>query len=171
MKVKDINFLDLVNYKTPCVFIGTHTCSFKCDKECGRAVCQNSPLAALPTIDFDNKNILQTVADNPVVKAIVIGGLEPFDDFYDLMKFVQDSKAWQLKNVDLVIYTGYNESEIDRCKYRELYIHGHSFANIIIKFGRFIPDSEGRYDDLLGIRLASDNQYAKNIEEVLGIEV
>ena len=37
------------------------------------------------------------------------------------------------------------------------------FKNIIIKFGRFIPNNSGRYDDLLGVHLASDNQYAEQI--------
>ena len=35
--------------------------------------------------------------------------------------------------------------------------------NIIIKYGRFIPDSKSRYDNILGITLASDNQYAEEI--------
>jgi len=35
--------------------------------------------------------------------------------------------------------------------------------NIIIKYGRFIPDKEKHYDEVLGIYLASDNQYAERI--------
>ena len=37
------------------------------------------------------------------------------------------------------------------------------FPNIIIKFGRFIPNQQSHYDEVLGINLASDNQYAKKI--------
>ena len=37
------------------------------------------------------------------------------------------------------------------------------FPNIIIKFGRFIPHSSPRFDEILGIELQSDNQYAKVI--------
>jgi hypothetical protein len=38
-----------------------------------------------------------------------------------------------------------------------------SFSNIIIKFGRFIPNQEPHYDEVLGVKLASDNQYARRI--------
>ena len=37
------------------------------------------------------------------------------------------------------------------------------FGNIIIKFGRFIPNSLHKFDDILGVELASNNQYAKFI--------
>ena len=33
--------------------------------------------------------------------------------------------------------------------------------NIIVKFGRFIPDSPHIFDTVLGVTLASNNQYAK----------
>ena len=35
--------------------------------------------------------------------------------------------------------------------------------NIIIKFGRFFPDQPHHYDKVLGVTLASSNQYAKKI--------
>ena len=38
--------------------------------------------------------------------------------------------------------------------------------NIIIKFGRFIPNRPSRYDEVLGVELASDNQFAKRIEDL-----
>ena len=34
------------------------------------------------------------------------------------------------------------------------------FKNIIIKYGRFIPNQVPHFDEVLGIILASDNQYA-----------
>jgi hypothetical protein len=37
------------------------------------------------------------------------------------------------------------------------------FKNIIIKFGRFVPNQEKHYDEVLGIELASPNQYARRI--------
>ena len=58
----------------------------------------------------------------------------------------------------IVIYTGYYPNEIqpklDRLK---------KYKNIIIKFGRFIPDKANRYDDVLGITLSSDNQFAMQL--------
>ena len=57
-----------------------------------------------------------------------------------------------------MIYTGYYPEEV-KMVLDEL----RKFNNIIIKFGRFIPDKEKHYDELLGIELASPNQYAERI--------
>ena len=61
-------------------------------------------------------------------------------------------------NDDIVIYTGYTEEEI-----KEQVGLLSKYTNIIIKFGRFVPDQESHYDDVLGIKLASPNQYARKI--------
>lgn len=62
------------------------------------------------------------------------------------------------KSEDIVIYTGYNESEIaDEVDI----IRKHK--NIIVKFGRYRPSDTGKYDEVLGVNLASRNQYAKKI--------
>ena len=68
-------------------------------------------------------------------------------------------KAFRAKiNDPIIIYTGYKEDEL----YEQ--IDGlKAFSNIIIKFGRFIPNDESRYDEVLGVQLASKNQYAKQI--------
>ena len=61
-------------------------------------------------------------------------------------------------NDDIVIYTGYTEEEVaDKVYLLDL------FPNIIIKYGRYIPGQEPHYDEVLGVKLASDNQYAKKI--------
>ena len=59
---------------------------------------------------------------------------------------------------DIVIYTGYKEEEI---KNQLQYLR--AYRNIIVKFGRFIPNQQPHYDDVLGVMLASDNQYAERI--------
>ena len=59
---------------------------------------------------------------------------------------------------DIVIYTGYNLSELEEKV--ELLSY---FDNIIIKFGRYIPNQQAHHDDILGVNLASDNQYAIKI--------
>ena len=38
-----------------------------------------------------------------------------------------------------------------------------NYDNIIIKYGRYIPNQPSRYDSILGVTLASDNQYAERI--------
>ena len=59
---------------------------------------------------------------------------------------------------DIVIYTGYQKEEIS---YAIDWLH--LFSNIIVKFGRFIPNQQPHYDEILGVKLASDNQYAEVI--------
>ena len=59
---------------------------------------------------------------------------------------------------DIVIYTGYTEKEIDK-QIKELQV----FKNIIIKVGRYLPNQNVHFDELLGVNLASDNQYAIKI--------
>ena len=159
MKVKNIVDEDFVNYKKPSMFIGTSTCTFKCDKECGKPVCQNSELATAPTIEIDNDVIIQRYINNPITEAIVFGGMEPFDDFNDLFAFIADFRDYSKD--DIVIYTGYYPEEIP--SYLDLL--SANYKNIIIKFGRFIPDSTPVYDELLGVNLASCNQKAMRLED------
>ncbi len=147
---------DFVNYKKPSMFIGFPSCSWKCDKECGMQVCQNSALASSPIKDIGFKTIVNRYINNPITSSVVCGGLEPFDtwdDLYGLITYLRVSTQ-----DDIVIYTGYYKEEIeeyiDRLKV---------FSNIIIKYGRFIPNHEKHFDEVLEIYLASDNQYAERI--------
>ena len=159
MLVKGIIDEDFVNYKKPSMFINFPSCSFKCDKECGKPVCQNSSLAAAPTIEISYDEIIDRYLNNPITEAVVIGGLESFDSFNELFNLIYTLR--QKNNDDFVIYTGYYPEEIYN-KVKQLFI----FKNIIIKFGRFIPDKPHKFDEILGVELASDNQFALTIEEV-----
>lgn len=159
MLVKGIIDEDFVNYKKPSMFINFPSCSFKCDKECGKPVCQNSSLAAAPTIEVDYDEIIDRYLNNPITEAVVCGGLESFDSFNELFNLIYALR--QKNNDDFVIYTGYYPEEIYN-KVKQLFI----FKNIIIKFGRFIPDKPHRFDEILGVKLASNNQFALTIEEV-----
>ena len=51
MKIKGIIHEDFVNYKKPSMVVEFPCCDFKCDKECGQEVCQNSSLVKSPTHD------------------------------------------------------------------------------------------------------------------------
>ena len=151
MKLKGLIDEDFVNYKKPSMFISTYTCSFKCDKECGQAVCQNLPLVSQPTLEVDNTDLCVRYLNNDISQAVVIGGLEPFDDFKDLNKFVTCFRSFC--NDDIVIYTGYNEDEI-----KDYITEFKWIRDLYIKFGRFIPNQQPHYDETLGVNLASDNQ-------------
>lgn len=135
------------------MFIGFPSCTFKCEKECGICMCQNSDLVNYPTITIDYKAIVKRYINNLMSHAIVFGGLEPFDSYKDMIDLISEFRR-QTQD-DIVIYTGYKEEEL----YNEL-LYLSSFSNIIIKFGRFVPYQEKHYDEVLGVNLASANQYA-----------
>ena len=156
MKVIDIIDEDFINYKKPCMTIMMPYCTFKCDKECGKRVCQNSDLASAKKINIPIKEIINRYLNNDISEAIVFQGLEPFDSFYQVLDFIK--KFRQAYNDDIVIYTGYNKEEI---KWYLTFLK--NFDNIIIKYGRFIPNQEQHYDEVLGVNLASNNQYAERL--------
>ena len=156
MKLKDVVDYDICNYPVPSMFLIFPNCSFKCDKESGRHVCQNSSLAKAPVKEIDFATIMIRYLNNPLTHAVVCGGLEPFDSRDELLAFVATFRCFSHDTI--VIYTGYTEEEIQK----DIDFLS-KFDNIIVKFGRFIPNSLHRFDALLGVELASDNQYAKLI--------
>ena len=160
MLIKGLVEEDFVNYKKPSMFIIFPNCTFKCDKEAGCTVCQNSTLAKEYCIRIPVVEMVKRYQRNPITQAIVCGGLEPFDSSVDLMDLIFQFR--QVTNDDIVIYTGYTEEEVER-DFQNLYNFIKSKENIIIKFGRFIPNQESHYDEVLGIELASPNQYAKKV--------
>lgn len=159
MKVIDVVWEDFVNYKVPCMTIEMPVCKeFKCDKECGMPVCQNSVLAIAPKHNWSIDSIINAYRNNPIACAVCFQGLEPFDTFSDLRMFIFEFRECFSINDDIVIYTGYNKDEIENYL-NEL----KQFSNIVVKFGRYIPNQESHFDEVLGVNLASPNQYAERI--------
>ena len=156
MLVKGIIDCDLINYRKPSMVIEFPTCTFKCDKECGYQVCQNAGMLLEPPIPVLAKDLVKRYIEDDMSQAIVCQGLEPFDSWLDLYYMIQLFR--KETNDDIVIYTGYNKDEIaDKVFLLDL------FPNIIIKYGRYIPNQESHYDEILGVTLASPNQYAEKI--------
>lgn len=159
MRVKDILPEDFINYKLPSMFISTCFCDYKCCTELGLdiGVCQNAPLAQSENIEISDKTIYEHFVNNPITKAIVIGGLEPMIQINEVVNLINLFRI-QGENCPFIIYTGYYPNEIleplERLK---------QYKNIIIKFGRYIPNQKPHYDKILGIFLASSNQYAEVI--------
>lgn len=158
MLIKDIKDEDFVNYKKPSMFIISPTCSFKCDKENGCCLCQNSHLAHSPIMAPAINTILHRYIQNDITSAIVFGGLEPFDSANELLDFIDTAREYFYIQDDIVIYTGYTEEELQDNFYFQQIIQ---YPNIVIKFGRFRPNEEEHFDAILGVKLASSNQYAK----------
>lgn len=156
MIIKGIQEEDFINYKKPSMFISFSSCTWKCEKECGRKVCQNGTLATTPNINIGVKTIVNKYINNPITKSIVCGGLEPFDSFDDLLELI--SCLRESTDDDIVIYTGYYKEEIQG------YIETIAvFPNIVVKFGRYIPNQKSHYDEVLGVYLASSNQRGEKI--------
>jgi pyruvate-formate lyase-activating enzyme len=158
MKIKGIKEV-FNDYKKTSLLIATNLCDFKCEKEnlCSYGLCQNSELTKEKTIEVSTTCIIEIYNKNTIVNAIVVGGLEPFLQFEEVYEFIKEFRK-QFQD-DIVIYTGYYPEEIKE-QIQEL----KEFTNIIIKFGRYIQDSKPIYSEVLGITLASENQFAKRIE-------
>ena len=122
MKLKGLNDYDICNYKEPAMFLIFPYCTFKCDRESGSNVCQNSALARETEVEIFSKD-------------------------------------------PIIIYTGYKEEELtDKLKVLL------QLDNIIVKFGRFIPNRPHIYDTVLGVELASNNQYAKLLQQGMNVD-
>ena len=159
MKLKGIIDEDFINYKKPCMTLEFPICKgFKCDKVNGKQVCQNSTLAVEPNIEIPTNDIIWRYTHNPITEAICCQGLEPLDSFPELYEFIKSLRIEHKCYDPIIIYTGYNKEEVQD----EINILKH-FNNMIIKFGRYMINSFPKYDELLGVTLASDNQYAEQI--------
>ena len=157
MLVKDILYEDFINYKKASMVISFPRCNWKCDKECGMQVCQNGALANAPDIEISIERIIDLYLNNSISEAVVISGLEPFDSWADLQLFID--KFREKSKDDIVIYTGYTKGEVaDKIDILKRY------DNIVVKFGRYISGQESHYDEVLGVNLASPNQYAEVIK-------
>ena len=154
MIVKEIRDEDFTSYKKPSMVIGFPTCNWKC----GKGLCQNSSLAQAPNIEIHVDTLVKRYINNPITSAVICAGLEPFDSFEDLFRFIFHLRVKGCSD-EVVIYTGYYKDEIPEEYLKRLSI----VPNIIVKWGRFIPNQQPHFDKVLGSGLASDNQYAERI--------
>lgn len=113
--------------------------------------------------------IITLYMNDPLSEAVVCGGLEPLDSLDELIPFIMEFRYYSPDPI--VIYTGYTEEEVEQMEYlgsKLLKLLSH-YENIIIKFGRYVPNQEKHFDKILGVELASRNQYAKVIGEELNV--
>jgi len=158
MKLKGIIEYDCTNYKEPVLTLEFPYCDFKCDKLNGCQVCQNSSLVKEPTIEISLKTIWELYKQNPLTKGFCLQGLEPLDSIDDVLNFIKYIRGNNFCNDPIIIYTGYDKEEVTKFIYQIT-----NFDNIIIKWGRFIKGQNLHYDRILGVNLASNNQYAEKI--------
>lgn len=170
MRIKGIVDEDFVNYKKPSMFVIFPTCTFKCNKDAGKPVCQNQTLSLQQSITVATEEVCERYLQNPITEAIILGGLEPFDSLLNVMSFIDCLRNKFKCDDDVVIYTGYTEEELKRGNileggankvFADLYDYLiHHNKNIIIKYGRYREDNVRHLDKVLGVELASANQYA-----------
>ena len=159
MIVKLVKQDDFVQYKKPCVVVCFPNCTWKCCTEAGipTSVCQNQEMCGLKDIDVTPEDVYNLYKESLFAESICCSGLEPmlqFDDVLSLLKYFREHDC----DADFVIYTGYYRYEIED-KIEQL----AKYKNVIVKFGRYVPNQGKHYDEVLGVWLASDNQYAERI--------
>lgn len=155
MKLLSVHDDDFQNYKKVSMFICTPRCNGKCFKEMGLGceTCQNWSLNQEPMLEIDNQKLLKRYLNNPYSSAIVIGGMEPLLDTEDIIRFIMDAR--KMTQDTIVVYTGYYPPECE-----DFIKTVENVGNLVIKFGRYNPTLPSVYSDVLGVTLASSNQYA-----------
>lgn len=150
MEIKGVIWEDFNNYRLPSLFIGTSSCPHNCEG------CQNEALKLVKGVKVTNAFLIDAYVNNPITKAIVLGGLDPLMTFEDTYSFVKDVRKRGI-NDTIIIYTGFKEEVVDHWVEKLVALGGH----LVVKYGKYIKGHEPHMDSVLGVRLASDNQYAK----------
>lgn len=158
MKLKGIIDCDFTNYKEPTLTLEFPKCDFKCDKLNHCKICQNATLATESDIEIALDTLWRLYQQNPLTKGFCCQGLEPLDSVNELLDFVYYIRKIKSCKDVIIIYTGYDKSEVTKFIYQIV-----QYENIIIKWGRFIMNQNSHYDEILGVKLASNNQYAERI--------
>lgn len=139
------------DYKKVGMYVAFPQCSLNCKN------CQNAHLREVEPLEVSLDYLVKIILDNDLIDSVILSGMNPMDSFDDVMSLIREVR--NKSNIEIIIYTGMRESnltnEIKKLK---------EFNNVIIKFGEYIPNSKEKFDEVLGINLASDNQYAKRIE-------
>ena len=142
------------DYKKSALLLCTCYCDWKCCAESGldQSLCQNSRIAKQREIKTPFASILKKV-NASFTDAVIFGGLEPMMQVDEVIQCIEYLRLNGVKK-DIIIYTGYYLEEID-----SNILYRLSQNKVILKCGRFIPNRSSKYDPILGVVLASDNQY------------
>ena len=155
MKIKLLVDEDVANYKKTSMVLAFPYCSFKCGESC-----QNKHLVSMPDIEVPVESIVQRYVRNPFTSAVVLQGLEPLDTLEDVFAFI--SAFRDASNDDIVVFTGYEERDVPVQEFIQ-FVKQNKYQNIILKVGGYIEKLPSVYSHKLGVELASNNQYAFEI--------
>ena len=163
MRVRKLLTERFQDYKVPSMYLAACFCDWKCcpDKP---YVCQNNPVTKLPVTDIPDDEILDAYLADPITEAIVIAGLEPLLQVREVASLIRRAVERDVRTT-FVIYTGYTKDEAKYIGFfDELKATGFgSGVDVIMKYGRYIPDRQPHFDEVLGVDLASDNQYGERV--------
>src|SRR5574344_1755351 len=159
MILKGITFEDFVNYKKPSMYLAFPKCTLKCEKKANcPGMCQNHTLLSEPDIDVNAIELVSTYMNDPLIESVVCAGMDPIDSLDDLCEFITAFR--KRTDEDIVIYTGYDKNEILPAVEQ---LRSIAKKKLIFKFGAYIAGQGPHYDKVLGIKLASANQYGEQI--------
>ena len=138
------------NYKKIGLYVALGiTCTWKCED------CINIHYKDIhPRHHTNSYELINSYLSNPLLSSLILSGLEPFDSFDSMLVLIENFRKFTKD--DIVIFTGYTEEEL----FNKINLI-KNYNNIIIKFGRYMPSKPPVFDNILGIHLISDNQFAK----------
>lgn len=161
MKILSLIDEDFSNYKDTSMVVCFPTCTFKCEKEGCVKHCHGKDLLETESIiETTPQEIVERYQKNPYSKALICSGLEPLDSFDDVEALLRTFR--EVSNDPFIIYTGYTLSEA-----LQQIVKLKKYGNLIVKYGRMYDINfftEKKFDPLLGVELASSNQYARKYE-------
>ncbi len=163
MRVRKLLTERFQDYKLPAMYLASCFCDWKCCPD-NPTVCQNNPVVHMPITDISDDEILDAYQKDPITQAIIIAGLEPLLQIHEVCALIRRAVERRIKTT-FVIYTGYDKNEVKFIGFFDaLKDTGFSDSvHVIMKYGRYIPDQKPHFDEVLGVELASDNQYAEMI--------
>ena len=148
------------DYKKTGLYLALTKCNFKCVKEAKAKglkliECQNHSLANQKSfLNLSTQEIYDFyISTNPFIECVIMSGLDPIDSWNEgTIEFIDEFR--KISDMEIVIFTGYYPNEIeDKLNILKTY------KNITIKFGRYSPEVDSRFDDIGEVNLISGNQY------------
>ncbi len=171
MKLRAIIDSDCNHYKDFTMVLFAPYCTWKCCTECGipESSCANHCFQQQDVKEYPNEAIINRYISNPLHGGLCIAGAEPLDS-NDLRGFLKEFRA-AVPDV-IIIYTGYTADEPIVVEFID-WLTKNDINDVILKVGRYIPDGTKHIDPILGVPLASENQYAikVNFKESYGKQI
>lgn len=141
------------DYKDSAILFSAIDCDWKCCREYGQSICQNQKMHGQREVILPFSRVLETIC-NSYTDAVIFGGLEPMLQADELVQCIEYLRQQGMSR-PIIIYTGYYPHEINTDTLIRL-----ANCHVIMKFGRYDPSYEPKFDDILGITLASGNQFS-----------